>query len=74
MLVIINNSAMNTGYLYLFELVFLFFSDIYPGARSLDYMVVLFLFFEETAFYFAIVIASIYTPTNSVLKFPFLIC
>ena len=74
MLVIINNSAMNTGYLYLFELVFLFFSDIYPGARSLDYTVVLFLFFEETAFYFAIVIASIYTPTNSVLKFPFLIC
>ena len=30
------------GYMYLFELVFLFLSDIYPGVKLLDHMEVLF--------------------------------
>ena len=33
---------------YLFKLVFLFFSDIYPGAELLDHMIVLFVVFWET--------------------------
>ena len=36
----------------LFKLLFLFFSDIYPGVELLDHMVVLFLVFEEPPYYF----------------------
>ena len=40
-LAIVNNTAMNIGgYMYLFELVFAFSSDIYPRLKLLDYMVV----------------------------------
>ena len=52
--------------MYLFELVFLFSSDIYPGVELLSPMVVLFLVFWETSILFSTVAAPIYIPTNSV--------
>ena len=57
--------------MYLFELVFLFFSDIYLRVDLLDDMVVLILVFWETSILFSIVAAPIYIPTNYVLEFPF---
>ena len=39
------NNAMNISVHNLFKLVFLFFSDIYPGVELLNHMVVLFLVF-----------------------------
>ena len=60
------------GCRYLFELVFLFSSDIYPGVELLDHMVVLFLVFWRISIMFSTVAASIYLPTNSILGFPFL--
>ena len=60
------------GFMYLFELVFSFFSDIYPGVELLDHMAVLFLVLWETSILFSTVAAPIYTPTNSVWGFPFL--
>ena len=56
----------------LFELVFLFFSDIYAGVELLGHMVVLFLVFWETSILFSTVAAPIYIPTSSVWGFPFL--
>ena len=44
-LAIVNNAAMNIGFMYLFELAFLFSSDVYTGLELLDHMVVLFLVF-----------------------------
>ena len=44
-LAIVNNTAMNIGVHLSFELVFLFFSNIYPEVELLDHMVVLFLVF-----------------------------
>ena len=43
-LTIVNNAVVNTG-IYLFELVFLFSSDKYPGVELLDHIMVLFLMF-----------------------------
>ena len=40
---IVNNVAMNTGCIDLFQIVFLFSLDIYSGEELLDHMVVLFL-------------------------------
>ena len=56
----------------LIKLVFLFFSDIYPGVELLDHMVLLFLVFGGTSILFSTVAAPIYIPTNSVQAFPFL--
>ena len=42
-----NNDAVNIGCMCLLELVFSFFSDIYPGVKLLDHVVVLFLVFWE---------------------------
>ena len=42
-LAIVNNAAMNTGCMYLFQTVFLFSLDIYSGEELLDHTVVLFL-------------------------------
>ena len=44
-LAIINSAAINTGCMYIFELMFSFASDVYPGVELLDHMVVLFLVF-----------------------------
>ena len=38
--------------MYLFELVFLFFSDIFPGVELLGHMIVLFSVFEKSAYCF----------------------
>ena len=36
-LAIINSAAINTGCMYIFELVFSFASDVYPGVELLDH-------------------------------------
>ena len=54
------------GCMYLFKLVFLFFSDIHPGVELLGHMVILFLVVWEASILFCTVAASIYIPTNSV--------
>ena len=69
---IVSSAAMNIGVLYLFKLVFLFSSDIYPRVELLDHMVVLFLVFWGTFVLFSVVTTPIYIPTNSVGGFPFL--
>ena len=46
-LAIVNSAVMNIGCMYLFEIVFLS-SNIYPEAKFLDHMVILFLDFWET--------------------------
>ena len=52
------------GCMYLFELVFLFSSDIYPEVEMLDCMVALFLVFWGTSIPFSTVGAPIYIPTT----------
>ena len=71
-LAIVNNVATNTGCMYLFKLVFLFSSDIYPGVELLGHMTVLFSVVSGTSVLFSTVAAPIYIPTNSVQVFPFL--
>ena len=44
-LAIVNSAAMNMECMYLFELLFLFSSSIYPVLELLDHMAVLFLVF-----------------------------
>ena len=58
--------------IYLFELVFSFSSDIYPGVDLLDHIVVVFLIFWGTSTLFSIVAVPIYILTNRVLGFLFL--
>ena len=58
--------------MYLFELVFLFFLDLYPGVELLGHMVTLLLIFWEASILFSTVTAPIYIPTNSAGGFPFL--
>ena len=70
-LAIVNNAVMNTGVHVSFKLVFLFFSDIYPGVKLLGHMVVLFLVFWGTSIMFSTVAAPIYIPTNSCTRAPF---
>ena len=67
-LAIKNNASMNTGYMYLFELVG-FFSDIYPGVEALGHMIVLFLVFWEVFMLFSTVAILIYIPTSIVFPF-----
>ena len=55
--------------MYLFELVFLFSLDKYPGVKLLDHMV-LFLVFCRVSLLFSTVAASIYIPTNTVQGLP----
>ena len=59
------------GCMYLFKLLFLFFSAVYPGVEFLGYIVVLFLVFCETSILFSTVAAPIYISTNSIWGFPF---
>ena len=56
----------------LFKLVFLFFSNIYPGVELLGLMIALFLAFWGTSILFSIVAVPIYIPSNSVWESPFL--
>ena len=69
-LAIVNSAAMNTGFTYLFELVFSSFLEVYPGVELLDHIAVLFLVFWESFILFFIVTAPIYIPSNSV-RVPF---
>ena len=55
--------------MYLLEIVFMFFLDIYPGGELLGHMVVLLLVLWETSILFSTVTALIYIPTNSVQVF-----
>ena len=48
----INNAIMNTGMHISFQLMFLFLLEKYPEVELLDYMVGLFLIFEEHSYYF----------------------
>ena len=50
-LAFINNAIMNMGRIYLFKLMFLFLLEKYPEVELLDYMVGLFLIFEEPSYY-----------------------
>ena len=61
-----------TGCIYLFELEFSSFPDIYPGVGLLDLTVALFLVFKAISILFSIVAAPIYIPINSVGGVPFL--
>ena len=58
---------------YLFNLVILFTSDIYPEVVLLNHTVVLFFFFNfsGTSILFSIVAVPIYIPTNSGTRIPF---
>ena len=56
------------GCIYLFKLVFSFYSERYPEVLLLDHMVV----FWGSSIVFPIVVGQIYIPTNSTGKFPFL--
>ena len=58
--------------MYLFELVFSFSSNTFPGVEFLDHMVVLFLFFWEISILFSTVAVPIYVTSNSTQGFPFL--
>ena len=55
--------------MYLFKLVFLFPLNKYPDVKLLDQTVDLFLIFEETSYYFTIVVIQIYIPTQSAQGF-----
>ena len=57
---------------YHFELMFLFFVDIYPEVELLGHMIVIFFVFWESSILFSTVAAPIYIPVNSVQEFPFL--
>ena len=58
------------GCMYLFELVVLFFSDIYPGVELLDHMVVLFLMFQRTSMLLSTVAINLHSPQHC-MRVPF---
>ena len=60
------------GYMYLFKLVFLFFSYTYLVLEMLDLLTVLFLVFWGASILFSRVATPIHNPTNSVQRFSFL--
>ena len=60
------------GCMYLFELVFLFISDMYPGVELWDHMAALFLVFRGAFILFSTVAAPNYVLGNSVGGFPFI--
>ena len=57
--------------MYPFELEFSSFLGICLGVGFLDQMVILFLVFKGTPILLSTVAASIYIPTNSIERFPF---
>ena len=60
------------GCMYLFELVFLFFSDMYLTVELWDHMTTLFLVFRGAFILFSTVAAPNYVLANSVGGFPFI--
>ena len=58
--------------MYLFELVLLLSSDIYPRVELLDHRVILFLVFWGIFILFPLVATPFYLPTSSSLEFLFL--
>ena len=58
--------------MYLFQIVFPFSWYSYPGVKLLDLMIVLFLIIWVSYLQFSIVDKPINSPTNSILRFPFL--
>ena len=58
--------------MYLFELVFLFFSDMYPTVELQDHMTTLFLVFRGAFILFSTVAAPNYVLASSVGGFPFI--
>ena len=66
----VNNAVMNIGIHVSFSICVLHFLAIYQGVELLGHIVVL--SFWETSISFFTVAASIYIPTNSVQRFPFL--
>ena len=59
--------------MYLFDLMFLFSLDIFPGLKFLGHVVILFLVFWETSTPFSMVTVPIYVPTDRVWEFFFYI-
>ena len=62
---ILNNTAINMGYICLFGLVFLFPLGIHPEVEILDHRVLLVLGFGGTSILSPTVAAPIYILTNS---------
>ena len=62
---------MNIGVHLCFNLLVLDILDVYSGVKLLSPKVVLFLIFWETSLFFTVA-APIYSPTNSVRRFPLL--
>ena len=58
--------------MYLFQLVFLFYSDVYPGVKLLDHMVVVFPVSWGISILFSTVATPIRIPTKTVGGVPFL--
>ena len=61
-LAVVNNAAINTGFMYLFKLVFLFSLDKYPEVKLLDHMVVLIFISLGTSILFSIVVHELTIP------------
>ena len=59
-------------FVYLFKLVFLFSSDIYPVVGLLDNMITQFFILWGTSIVSSMVAAPIYSPIYILLEFPFL--
>ena len=58
--------------MYLFELVFMSFSNIYQRMELLEYMEIQFSVYWGNSTMFSTVNVPIYIPTNSLQGFPFL--
>ena len=70
-LTIVNSAFLNIWMCYLFELMFLFYWNIYTGVELVDCLVVLLLSFWGTSILFCIVAAPIYILSNNVQGIPF---
>ena len=67
-LTVVTSAAVNMGCMYLFELEFLSFLNIYSGVGLLDHMVALFLVFYEIFILFYIVATAVYIPGGQTLS------
>ena len=72
-LAIVNNAAVNMGVQISVWVLFSVLLDIYPEARWLDHMVILFLmFWGTTTILFSTAVVPFYVPTSNVQGFHFL--
>ena len=71
-LTIVNNAAMNIGYMYLFKLVISFSFNKDLELELLHYIIVLFLVVWGNSTLFSIEVSPIYISTNSAQMLPFL--